>query len=133
MSTNTSSRDRTERDTYPLARTVLISAWAVPVLIIGQFAMVAIVPVALVVIGTLRDARLRPLRWWAGALAVAYAVPLTIWASRSDPAKSLSKDMNPVLAAIVVVTGVTVAVVHHILRRRSRSNATMDQRLESRP
>ena len=39
-----------------------ISAWAVPVLVLGQFSMLAIIPVAIAVIGTLVDARIRPLR-----------------------------------------------------------------------
>ncbi|MFI6172342.1 hypothetical protein ACIBCN_36575 [Nocardia sp. NPDC051052] len=114
MSTGTLRRNRTD---YPAARTVLISAWAVPVLIIGQFAMVAVVPVTLVLIGTLRDARLRPLRWFSAALATAYAVPLGIWILRPDRAQSLSKDMNPVLAGVIVVAATVVAVVHQLLRR----------------
>jgi len=44
---------------------VIISAWLVPIFVVGQFAMVAVLPVALVLIGTLRDARLRTLRWWS--------------------------------------------------------------------
>ncbi|PXX71191.1 hypothetical protein DFR70_101613 [Nocardia tenerifensis] len=103
---------------YPAARSVIVSAWAVPVLIVGQFAMVAVAPVTLVVVGVLRDARLRALRPWAGLLAVAYAVPLGIWALRPDPARSLSKDMHPVLAGLVVASAVVVAVVHHLLRKR---------------
>ncbi|MFI6041562.1 hypothetical protein ACIA8C_07995 [Nocardia sp. NPDC051321] len=108
---------RRNRTDYPAARTVLISALAVPVLIIGQFAMVAVVPVTLVLIGTLRDARLRPLRWFSAALAAAYAVPLGIWILRPDRAQSLSKDMNPVLAGVIVVAAAVVAVVHQLLRR----------------
>lgn len=89
---------------------VLISLWAIPVLMIGQFAMVAIVPVTLVVIGTLRDARMRPLRWWAAGLAVAYATPLAVWALRADPAPSLSKDIHPVLLGLVVAVAVAFLI-----------------------
>ncbi|WP_194833162.1 hypothetical protein [Nocardia sp. XZ_19_369] len=117
------STPRPDLETYPAARPVLIAAWAVPVLIVGQFAMVAIVPVTIVLIGTLRDARLRSLRWWAAALAVAYAVTLAIWATRPDPAQSLSKDIHPLLAALVVVAGSAVAIRHHLLRRRAQRTA----------
>ncbi|MEV6559464.1 hypothetical protein AB0M22_27360 [Nocardia sp. NPDC051756] len=126
MFTKTPRRERADHEAYPAARSVIISAWAVPVLIIGQFAMVAVVPVVIALIGTLRDARLRPLRCFAVALAVAYAVPLGIWRLRSDPAQSLSKDINPFLAALVVVAAVALAVAHHLLRRRYRTAASTD-------
>ncbi|MFE9577551.1 hypothetical protein ACFYO1_14265 [Nocardia sp. NPDC006044] len=124
MFTRTPRHDRA--DGYPAARSVLISAWAVPVLIIGQFAMVAVIPVVIALIGTLRDARLRPLRWLAAALAVAYAVPLAIWRLRSEPAQSLSKDISPFLAALVVVAAVVLAVAHHLLRRRYGTGSNDD-------
>jgi hypothetical protein len=100
-------------------RSVVISAWAVPIMIIGQFAMLAIVPVALVVIGTLRDARLRALRWWAAALAVAYAVPLARWVIGPDRAPSLSKDMDPIFAGVIVAVSVAVLVALYTDARRS--------------
>lgn len=128
MFTKTPRRERADHADYPAARSVVISAWAVPVLIIGQFAMVAVVPVVIALIGTLRDARLRPLRWFAVALAAAYAVPLGIWRLRSDPAQSLSKDINPFLAALVVVAAVVLAVAHHLLRRRYGTGDTTDAR-----
>jgi hypothetical protein len=100
---------------------VIVSAWAVPVLVVGQFAMLAIVPVALVVIGTVRDARLRALRGWAAALAVAYTVPLALWAIGPDRAPSLSKDMHPAVAGLLVATSVVVATaVHVVSARRAR-------------
>ena len=86
-----------------------ISLWSIPVLVIGQFAMLAIIPVLIVLIGSLRDARLRALRPWSIALAGAYATPLVIWAIRPVGAPSLSKDMHPafvVLIALVAVPGV---------------------------
>ncbi|QWF77782.1 hypothetical protein [Amycolatopsis sp. CA-230715] len=104
--------------TRPVSRSVIISALAVPVLVLGQFAMIAIVPVALVLIGTLRDARLRALRWWAAALTAAYATPLALWAIGPERAPSLSKDMHPVFAAAVSVTALAVAIAYHLLRRK---------------
>ncbi|WP_433654391.1 hypothetical protein ACQPW1_27145 [Nocardia sp. CA-128927] len=118
---------RTDRGSYPAARSVAISAWAVPVLIVGQFAMVAVIPVTVVLVGTFRDVRLRRLRCWAGALAAAYAVPLGIWIFRPDRAPSLSKDMNPLLAGLVVVAGVAVGVVHQLLRKRYGPDGVADR------
>lgn len=114
----TTTLDRTDSVTRPVSRSVLVSALAVPVLVLGQFAMVAVLPVALVLIGTLRDARLRALRWWAAALTAAYATPLALWAIGPDRAPSLSKDMHPVFAALVSVTAVAVAIAYHVLRRK---------------
>ena len=91
----------------PTRRAVLISAWAIPVLIVGQFAMLAIVPVAIVVIGGLR---MRAVRVWAALLGALYATPLIVWALGSDPEPSLSKDIHPVLAGLVVAGAVAVLI-----------------------
>lgn len=104
-------------------RMVIISAWLVPILVVGQFAMVAVLPVALVLVGTLRDARLRALRWWSAGLAVAYAIPLTVYVTRPDRAQSLSKDIHPGFVALIVVASVAVIVAFHVLRRHSRVDA----------
>jgi cytochrome bd-type quinol oxidase subunit 2 len=101
------------------SRSVLISACAVPVLVVGQFAMLAIVPVALVVSGTLRNKVLRSLRPWAALLAAVYAIPLALWAIGPDRAPSLSKDMHPVFVPLISVAAVAVIVVLAKLRRRS--------------
>ncbi|RZS30547.1 hypothetical protein EV193_11668 [Herbihabitans rhizosphaerae] len=106
-----------------MSRTVIISAWAAAAMIIGQFALVAAIPVALVLVGTLRDARLHALRWWAGALTAAYATPLALWAIGPDRAPSLSKDMHPALAAIVVAAAVGFAIAYHV-RQGSRRHQT---------
>ena len=95
-----------------------ISAWAVPILVVGQFSMLAIVPVAIAVIGTLVDARIRPLRWWAGLLGAVYATPLAIWLLRPDGAQSLSKDMHPVFVGLIVA--VSVVFLLKIYTRRKR-------------
>ncbi|QFU92073.1 hypothetical protein [Amycolatopsis sp. YIM 10] len=102
------------------SRPVIIAAWAAAVMVAGQFAMVAIVPVAIVVIGTLVTERLRPLRWWASALGAAYALPLALWAIGPERAPSLSKDMHPALAVLVVATAAATAIAYHVLRRRDR-------------
>jgi hypothetical protein len=99
------------------AKSVLISACAVPVLVVGQFAMLAIVPVALVLAGTLRsNTALRP---WAALLTVVYAIPLALWAIGPDRAPSLSKDMHPVFVPLISVAAVAVIVAFVSLRRRS--------------
>lgn len=103
-------------------RSVIVSAVAVPVMVIGQFAMLAIVPVALVLIGTFRDPRLRPLRGWAAGLAVVYALPLVLWAIGPDRAPSLSKDIHPALAGLVVAAAVAVIVRYLTLRAAGPAN-----------
>jgi len=95
-----------------------ISAWAIPAMVVGQFAMLAIVPVAVVVIGTLVDARVRPLRWWAGLLAVAYATPIAVWILRPDGAPSLSKDIHPVFVGAIVVVSIVLLLKIYTRRRR---------------
>lgn len=69
-------------------RWVVVSAWTVPFLVVGQFAMVAVLPVVLVLVGSLRDSRLRALRPWAVALAAAYATPLVLWIVGPDRARA---------------------------------------------
>ena len=93
-----------------------IAAWAVPVLVLGQFAMLAVVPVAVLVIGALVSARARALRWWTGLLALLYATPLIIWIVRPDGAQSLSKDIHPVFVALIVLG--SIALLAKIYTRR---------------
>ena len=99
--------------TRPRRRTPLlltVAAWSVPVLVLGQFALLAVVPVAGIAIETLVGARARALRRWALPLVIAYAVPLAIWIVRPDPAASLSKDIAPALVALVVAASIPLLV-----------------------
>ncbi|WP_158887976.1 hypothetical protein [Amycolatopsis anabasis] len=100
---------------------VLIAAWAVPVLVVGQFALISGIPIAVVLIGSLRTPRLGALRWWAGALTAVYAVPLALWLLGPSSAPSLSKYLSPLVTALFAATGVAVAIAHHVLRRSSRA------------
>ena len=106
----------------PISRSLpfVISAWSVPVLIAGQFAMVALIPVVIVLVTALRNAGLRPLRWWAFALTVAYATALILWAALPDRAQSLSKDLHPVVAGTIIVAAIGAAISYHVLRHRSK-------------
>ncbi|GAA4889262.1 hypothetical protein [Actinomycetospora straminea] len=101
-------------------RSVLVSAWAVPVMLVGGFAMLAVVPVTVAVVGILRDARLRALRWWAAALGLAYATPLALWAIGPDRAPSLTKDMHPAPAAVIVAVSLGLVAVLHLRGRAGR-------------
>jgi hypothetical protein len=94
------------------------AAWAIPALVLSEFALLAIVPVAMLVIGTLADRRVKPLGWWAGLVAAAYAAPLVVWLVRDDRAQSLSKDMSPVFAALIVAA--SIAFLIKIYTRASR-------------
>ena len=100
---------------YP--RNVVISLWSIPVLVIGQFAMLAIVPVLLVVIGSLRDARLQAIRPWSLALAAGYAIPLLSWLIRPDGAPSLSKDMHPVFVVLIAAAAVATLIRMYLRKR----------------
>jgi hypothetical protein len=94
-------------------RSVLISTWLVPVLVIGRFSMLAIVPVVLVLVGTLRHPSLRPLRPYSAAHAAIYATPLVIWILRPDGAESLSKDMHPAFMVLIVAAAAALLVKNH--------------------
>ena len=97
-------------------RAVLISAWALPVLIVAQFAMLAVVPVAIAVIAGARMRGVRLFTWLLGAL---YATPLLVWALRADPAQSLSKDIHPVLAGLVIAGAVAVLIALYRNNRKA--------------
>ena len=94
-------------------RSVLISAWAVPVMVLGQFSMLAIVPVVIVLAATLRRPELHGLRPHSAALAAIYATPLAIWILRPDGAQSLSKDMHPVFMVLIVAAAAVLLVKLH--------------------
>lgn len=98
-------------------RSVFIAAWAIPIMVLGQFAMLAVIPVAVVLIGTLRSARIRALRWWVGLLTLAYATPLALYAFNPDRAQSLSKDIDPVFVVGIVVTSAIVLLKLHTNRK----------------
>ncbi|MFG6402980.1 hypothetical protein [Microbacterium sp. P04] len=95
-----------------------IAAWSVPILVLTQFSMVAIIPVAVLAIAVIADRRVRALRWWTGLLVAAYATPLAIWLLRDDGAQSLSKDMSPVFVALITVISAVLLLKLH--RRRAR-------------
>ncbi|WP_086660657.1 hypothetical protein [Lentzea kentuckyensis] len=98
---------------------VLVAAWAVPGMVIGQFGLLSGIPIAVVLVASLRDRRSRALRWWTGALALAYATPLTLWLTGPSEAPSLSKYMSPAMTAFLAATGVAVAIAHQVVRRRT--------------
>ncbi|MDH2412842.1 hypothetical protein [Nocardioides sp. CER19] len=103
---------------HPFRRTVLAGA-AVPTLIAGEFAMMAIVPVAIATVTTWRDPGLRKLRPWAAGLATLYTVPLLMWAVGPDRAPSLSKDMHPAIAVVVSLAGAVFAVRAYRLKQET--------------
>lgn len=102
--------------TTPLrtSKAVLVAAWAVPVMVAGQFALLSGVPIAVVLIGSLRR---RTHRWWAAGLAAVYAAVLTMWLAGPSGAPSLSKYLSPVATAVFTAAGVVVAAA---VSRRAR-------------
>ncbi|MEU0687545.1 hypothetical protein [Streptomyces uncialis] len=105
--------------TVPLP--VTIASWAVPVMIVGQFSLIAAVPVVITVFGALRHVPDRAVRWAAALLTGTYAVPLVIWLTRPDGARSLSKDMHPLSVGLIVAASAAVLVALHRTRRRHPS------------
>jgi hypothetical protein len=101
---------------YPsrIPMSVLVAAWAVPVLVAGQFALLAGVPIAVVLI------RARALRWWAAGLTGGYAVALMLWLTGPSSAPSLSKYLSPAATALFTAAGLAVAVAATVSRRRAR-------------
>lgn len=117
MSTSSTTADRPVK-LRRAPRSVFIAAWAIPIMVLGQFAMLAIVPVAIVLVGTLRSARIRALRWWVALLTLAYATPLAIYAFNPDRAQSLSKDISPVFVVLIVAISAVVLLKLHTNRKR---------------
>jgi hypothetical protein len=109
----------TTRTTVHPSTSTLVAAWAAPVLVVGQFGLISGIPIAVVLVASLRDRRSRTLRWWTGALALAYATPLTLWLTGPSEAPSLSKYMSPAMTAVLAATGVATALAHQVVRRRS--------------
>ncbi|MDQ7805436.1 hypothetical protein Q5425_16940 [Amycolatopsis sp. A133] len=95
-------------------KTVPVAAWTVPVLVAGQFALLAGVPIAVVLLGSLRR---RAHRRWAVALAAVYAAALVLWLAGPSTAPSLSKYLSPVATALFAAAGVVTAVA---VSRRAR-------------
>ncbi|GLY29878.1 hypothetical protein [Kineosporia sp. NBRC 101731] len=101
----------------PTPRAVIISAWAVPVMVAGQFAMLAIIPLGIAAAGILRNRQLRGLRGWVAALSAAYAAGLLLWAIGPDRETSLSKELHPAHMVVITALGVALAVAYHLGRR----------------
>ncbi|MER5303594.1 hypothetical protein ABT039_29600 [Streptomyces lasiicapitis] len=101
-----------------IPRSVTISAWAVPLMVLGQFALISIVPVTIALVGALRQVQDRTVRWAAALLAVSFATPLTIWLTRPDGAQSLSKDIHPGFVGVIVAASAALILAIHRARRR---------------
>ncbi|WP_370962078.1 hypothetical protein [Amycolatopsis sp. cg9] len=107
--------------TVPARRTstaVLVAAWTVPIMVLGQFAFLSVVPIAVVLVGTLRAGN--SLRWWAAGLTAVYAALAGAWLLGPSSAPSLSKFLSPVATGVFAAAGVAVAVAAVVSRRRGR-------------
>lgn len=98
-------------------RLIIVSAWAVPIMVLGQFSFLAVIPVAIMITKTFRDTRSRALRWWVGALGAIYAAPFLLWALNPDRAESLSKDIHPLFVGLIVAASAAVLLRIHTPRR----------------
>lgn len=99
-------------------RSVIVSTWAIPVMVVGQFAFLAFIPVAVMLRGTFRDARSRTLRGWVSALGIVYAVPFLLWVLNPERAESLSKDIHPAFVGLIVATSAVVLLKIHTQPKR---------------
>ncbi|SEF23694.1 hypothetical protein SAMN05421837_102357 [Amycolatopsis pretoriensis] len=97
-------------------RGVLVAAWAFPVMVLGQFALLAGIPAAIVLARTLRSPAAR---WWSALMTTAYVVPLSVWLLGPATAPSLSKSLSPVATGIVAAAGAAAAAGLHFARRRA--------------
>lgn len=112
-----------QKNSRPVPKTPAIAALVSVVMVAGGFAMIAVVPVFLTLISTLWSARSRPLRWWAAALTALYTSGLLIHLLRPDPAPSLTKDLHPVHAVVIVVAALAVVVRYAFQVRAARREA----------
>ncbi|GLK15006.1 hypothetical protein GCM10017600_84190 [Streptosporangium carneum] len=87
-------------------------------MVVGQFALLAIVPVVIALVGALRHARDQTVRRAATLLAVTYAIPLVVWLTRPAGAPSLSKDIHPAFVGLIVAASAALIVTIHRARRR---------------
>ena len=99
-----------------LPRFAIISAWSIPVLLVGQFAMLAIVPIAALATVIVRR-RIHPLFPYAGVLVGLYATGIAIWVVRPDRAQSLSRDLHPVLLTAIVVASLALLLRTYLRRK----------------
>ena len=97
---------------------VSISTWAVRALVLSGFALVAVVPVTVLLVSAFRNAKARGLRWYASLVGALYAAPLLIWALNPDRAQSLTRDMNPVFLWLIVAASALLLI--KIATRRTR-------------
>jgi hypothetical protein len=87
-------------------------------MVVGQFALIAVVPVVVALLAATLRVQDRAVRFGAGLVAAVYAIPLVIWLVRPDGAPSLSKDMHPVfLGLIPAASAVLILAVHRAGRR----------------
>ena len=98
------------------SKAVLVAAWAFPIFVLGQFALIAGIPVAIVLARTLRS---RAARWWSALAGAAYVIPLAVWLLGPSTAPSLSKSLSPVATGVITVAGVVAAAGLHLVRRRA--------------
>lgn len=113
VATSTSTRTKPRR--IPLSLT--ISAWAAPIMVVGDFALMAVIPVAIVLVKALRDPRARFLRWPAALLAAVYATPLALYLLNPDRPQSLSKDIDPVFVVLIVVASAVLLIARYTRKR----------------
>ena len=97
----------------------LAAAWSVPALLLGDYVAgdigwYAVIPVAVMLIATLRVPAVRALSWWVGIMAALLAIPFLY---DTESGAGIMHDMHPVNLALF---GLATAVVLVKLYRSHR-------------
>lgn len=94
-------------------RYALLTAVAVPTLILTGFGLVTTLPVTILGIAAMRDRRLAPVRSWIALTVGMFIGPFITWLFRADPAASLTSLLHPAMAVVVAAAaiGTLIAMV----------------------
>jgi hypothetical protein len=83
MTTDNFTAPPKDRSQKLAPRYVTWSAIVAPVLVLTGWALIAAVPIALLLWGAWTDRRVRALRWWSALTALLYAIPFVQYLLRS--------------------------------------------------
>jgi hypothetical protein len=103
------------------SRTTVIAAVAAPLLVAGQFAMVAVLPVTVALVSAFAMRESRATRFWAIVLGAAYAVPFLRYLTDPDRPRSLSASLDLYSTTAILAAGVALLVTLYRAHRASTS------------
>lgn len=109
----------TERNAQGTPRYAMVTAAAIPALILTGFGLVTTLPVVLLGIAALRDRRLAPVQPWIALTAGLFTGPFMTWLFRADPAASLTSLLHPAMAIVIAAAagGTLIAMLRQTYRQ----------------